>query len=266
MNIIIVSHSSQTAMRDALSTGRLEGERAVVTAAAQGIGRAIALRMASEGAQVVAVDIQADRLEAMAQESQHEIQTQLVDVTSDSAVSGFAANTAPPTILVNCVGWVHHGTIMDCEPADWQRSFALNVESMYRTIRAFLPSMLAARYGSIVNIASVVSSVKAAPNRFAYGTTKAAVIGLTKSVATDFIADGIRCNAICPGTVESPSLEERIDAFDDPVAARRDFIARQPMGRLGTPEEIAAVALHFASRESAYTTGHAHVIDGGMSL
>ncbi len=248
-----------------MGTGRLEGERAVVTAAAQGIGRAIAIAMAREGATVVAADIQPEGL-ATLEEAAPGVTGCELDVTNSAAVTAFAEETDAPTVLVNCVGWVHHGSLLDCEESDWARSFALNVDPMYRMIREFLPSMRGAGRGSIINIASVVSSLKAAPNRFAYGTTKAAVVGLTKSVAADFIADGIRCNAICPGTVESPSLEERIGAFDDPVAARKDFIARQPMGRLGTPDEIAALAVYLASPESAYTTGQAHVIDGGMSL
>lgn len=253
-------------MRAALGTGRLSGERAVVTAAAQGIGREIALRMAREGAEVSAADIQVDRLAELESASNGQIDAHTVDVTDPASIAAFASNVPAPTILVNCVGWVHHGTVLDCDEAAWKRSFELNVDSMYRMIRAFLPAMRAEGYGSIVNIASVVSSVKAAPNRFAYGTTKAAVIGLTKSIAADFISECIRCNAICPGTVQSPSLDERINAFDDPEQARRDFIERQPMGRLGTTEEIASLAVHLASRESAYTTGRAHVIDGGMSL
>lgn len=244
---------------------RLEGEQAVVTAAAQGIGRAIALAMVHEGASVTAVDIQADGLARLKAEAPG-IEVSTLDVTDPDAVGVFARQATAPSILVNCVGWVHHGTLLDCDESAWQRSFALNVDPMYRMIREFLPGMRLAGHGSIINIASVVSSLKAAPNRFAYGTTKAAIIGLTKSVAADFIAEGIRCNAICPGTVESPSLDERINAFDDPVAARKDFIARQPMGRLGMPEEIAALAVYLASEESGYTTGQAHIIDGGMSL
>lgn len=244
---------------------RLEGEQAVVTAAAQGIGRAIALAMVHEGASVTAVDIQADGLARLKAEAPG-IEVSTLDVTDPDAVGVFARQATAPSILVNCVGWVHHGTLLDCDESAWQRSFALNVDPMYRMIREFLPGMRLAGRGSIINIASVVSSLKAAPNRFAYGTTKAAIIGLTKSVAADFIAEGIRCNAICPGTVESPSLDERINAFDDPVAARKDFIARQPMGRLGMPEEIAALAVYLASEESGYTTGQAHIIDGGMSL
>ena len=189
-----------------------------------------------------------------------------LDVTDASAVERFAAGAPAPTVLVNAVGWVHHGSVLACSDDDWQRSLDVNVTSMFRMIRAFLPGMREARYGSIVNVASVASSVMGVPNRFAYGTTKAAVVGLTKSVAADFVGEGIRCNAICPGTVQSPSLDERIAAFDDPEAARRDFIARQPMGRLGEAEEVAALAVHLGSRESAYTTGAIHVIDGGMSL
>ena len=240
----------------------MDGDVAVVTAAAQGIGRAIALAMARAGARVIAADLQRDKLA----ELPDGIEKHGLDATDAGDVADFAARVGTPSVLVNAVGWVHHGSVLDCDEDTWSRSFETNVTSMYRTLRAFLPGMRENGYGSIVNVASVASSVSGVVNRFAYGTTKAAVIGLTKAVAADFIQEGIRCNAICPGTVQSPSLEDRIAAFDDPVAARRDFIARQPMGRLGEPEEVAALAVHLGSRESAYTTGAVHVIDGGMTL
>ncbi len=189
-----------------------------------------------------------------------------LDVTDGAAVAALAAEMDAIDVLANVAGFVHHGTVLDCQEADWDFSFDLNVRSMYRTIRAFLPAMLEAGGGSIINMASVASSIRGLPNRFVYGTTKAAVIGLTKAVAADFIGRGIRCNAICPGTVQSPSLDARIAAFDDPVAARKAFIARQPLGRLGTPEEIAALAVYLASDESAYTTGSVMVADGGVTL
>lgn len=248
-----------------VGSGRLAGEPVVVTAAAQGIGKATALLFASEGARVFAVDIQEDRLAALAQ-AEAAIEPCPLDVTDTAGIRRLVTDLPTPRVLVNCVGWVHHGNILDCDEDAWERSIRINVTPMYHLTRAFLPAMIDAHYGSIINISSVASSVIGAPNRFAYGTTKAAVIGLTKSVAVDFIDRGVRCNAICPGTVESPSLDQRIAAFDDPEAARRAFIARQPMGRLGKAEEVAALALHLASPESAYTTGSIHVIDGGMSL
>jgi 2-keto-3-deoxy-L-fuconate dehydrogenase len=245
-------------------TDRLAGKRALVTAAAQGIGRATALAFAAEGAEVLATDIDGAKLEPLA--GTPGIAVRPLDVTDGAAIAALAAETGALDVLCNVAGFVHHGTILDCDEADWDFSVALNAGSMYRTIRAFLPAMLEAGGGSIVNMASVASSIRGIPNRFVYGTSKAAVIGLTKAVAIDFIRQGIRCNAICPGTVQSPSLDARIAAFDDPVAARAAFIARQPLGRLGTPEEIAAVAVHLASDESAYTTGTAIVADGGVSL
>ena len=243
--------------------GRLEGKAAFVTAAGAGIGRATALAFASEGATVTATDIDAAALASLASDAPA-IVTTLLDVRSDTAVAAALAGAAPD-ILFNCAGFVHHGTILDCTAEEWAFSWDLNVTSMLRTIRAVLPAMLARRSGTIINMASVASSLRGVPNRFAYGTTKAAVIGLTKAVAADYVAQGIRVHAICPGTVASPSLEARIAAQADPVAARAAFVARQPMGRLGHPEEIAALAVYLASDEASYTTGQAHIIDGGWS-
>ena len=244
--------------------GRLTGKRALVTAAAQGIGRATALAFAAEGAEVLATDVDEARLAEIA--GTPGLRVRPLDVTDGTAIATLAAEQGAIDVLANVAGFVHHGTILDCAEEDWDFSFDLNVTSMYRATRAFLPAMLEAGGGSIVNMASVASSIRGLPNRFVYGTTKAAVIGLTKAVAADFIRQGIRCNAICPGTVQSPSLDARIAAFDDPAAAREAFIARQPLDRLGTPEEIAALAVYLASDESAYTTGSVIVADGGLTL
>ena len=242
----------------------LAGKTALVTAAAQGIGRATALAFAAEGAEVMATDINVDRLEELG--GTPGISARRLDVTDAQAVNSLAAEMPPLDVLCNVAGFVHNGSILDCPEEDWDFSFDLNVKSMYRMIRAFLPAMLEAGGGSIINMASVASSMRGLPNRCVYGTSKAAVIGLTKSVAADFIQQGIRCNCICPGTIESPSLDERIAAFDDPVAARKAFIARQPIGRLGTPEEIAAMAVYLAGDAAGYTTGTAMVVDGGVTL
>lgn len=244
--------------------GRLNGKTALVTAAGQGIGRATALMMAAEGASVLATDINPDPLSEI--DGQPGIQTEVLDVLDAAAISKLATERGAVDVLANIAGFVHNGTILDCPEDDFDFSMNLNVKAMYRMIRAFLPAMLEGGGGSIVNMSSVCSSVKGIPNRFIYGTSKAAVIGLTRSIAADFVGQGIRCNAICPGTVQSPSLDARINAFDDPVQARKNFVARQPMGRLGTAEEIAALALHLASDESAYTTGQAIVIDGGIAI
>lgn len=243
---------------------RLSGKTALVTAAAQGIGRATALAFAAEGAEVMATDINLDRLEELS--GTPGISVRRLDVLDPQAVNSLAAELPPLDVLCNVAGFVHNGTILDCPEEDWDFSFDLNVKSMYRMIRAFLPAMLEAGGGSIVNMASVASSLRGLPNRCVYGASKAAVIGLTKSVAADFIKQGIRCNCICPGTIESPSLDDRINAFDDPVAARKAFIARQPIGRLGTPEEIAGMAVYLASDVAAYTTGTAMIVDGGVTL
>jgi 2-keto-3-deoxy-L-fuconate dehydrogenase len=245
-------------------SGRLHGKRAFVTAAGQGIGRATALAFAAEAAAVVATDIDPSKLETL-RATVPEIETAVLDVCDGDAVAAAAARFGPVDVLFNCAGFVHHGTILDCDLAAWLASLEINLTAMYRVIRAFLPGMIAAGGGSIVNMSSVASSIRGAPNRCVYGTTKAAVIGLTKSVAADFVRNRIRCNAICPGTVATPSLEERIGAFADPAAARADFIQRQPMGRLGTAEEIAALAVYLASDEASFTTGAIHVIDGGWS-
>ncbi len=245
---------------------RLAGKRALVTAAGQGIGRATALAFASEGAHVIATDVAPDKLAGLAgTHGSGSIACERLDVTDDAAVRALAAQVGALDVLFNCAGWVPHGSVLDTDDATWTRAFDLNVTSMLRTIRAFLPAMLARGRGSILNMASVASSVKGVKVRCAYSSSKAAVVGLTKSVAADFVERGIRCNAICPGTVETPSLDERIAALGDPVAARAAFVARQPIGRLGRPEEIAALCVHLASDESAYTTGTIHVIDGGWS-
>jgi 2-keto-3-deoxy-L-fuconate dehydrogenase len=244
---------------------RLSGKTVLVTAAAQGIGRATALAFAREGAEVIATDVNLEKLSEL--EGTQGLKVRALDVLDTQAIQSLASEVGAVDALVNCAGYVHHGTILDCEEKDWDFSFDLNVRSMYRIIRAFLPAMLErGQGGSIVNIASVASSVKGIPNRFVYGASKAAAIGLTKSVAADFVTKGIRCNAICPGTIQTPSLDDRIAAQGDAEAARKAFVARQPLGRLGTPEEIAAMALYLASDESAFTTGQIHVVDGGISI
>ena len=245
--------------------GRLKNKKTLITAAGQGIGRATVLAFAREGAEILATDIDQDSLDSLKKECP-EIETRVLDVNNLEAIHQLAKETGTIDVLFNCAGYVHHGTVLDCEESDWDFSFDLNVRSMYRMIKAFLPAMLESGGGSIVNMSSVASSVKGLPNRFVYGASKAAVVGLTKSVAADFIKQGIRCNAICPGTVESPSLQERIKAqggnYEQVLSA---FVARQPIGRIGTPEEIAALAVYLASDESSYTTGVAWSIDGGMT-
>ena len=239
----------------------LAGKVALVTAAAQGIGRATAERFAEAGARVVATDISADLLAGL-----QGCDSRLLDVTDSAAIAALAKELGAVDVLFNCAGFVHHGTVLECGEDAWDFSFNLNAKAMYRTIRAFLPAMLAAGGASIINMSSVASSLKGVPNRFAYGASKAAVIGLTKAVAADFVAQGIRCNAICPGTVDTPSLQERLRATGDYEQALKDFTARQPLGRLGTAAEIAELALYLASDASAYTTGQCHVIDGGWSI
>lgn len=243
--------------------GRLQGKKALVTAAAQGIGRATAEAFAREGAQVIATDLNAARLAEL--DGIAGIRTRVLDVLNADAIKAAADEAGAVDVLFNCAGYVHHGTILECDEDAFDFSMNLNVKAMYRMIRAFLPAMLANGGGSIINMASVSGSVKGIPFRFVYGTSKAAVIGLTKSVSADFLKQGIRCNAICPGTVQSPSLDDRINAFADPVQARKEFIARQPLGRLGTAEEIAAMAVYLAGDESAYTTGQHFIVDGGIA-
>ncbi|MGQ9372084.1 SDR family oxidoreductase [Azospirillum sp. ST 5-10] len=245
--------------------GRLAGKRAFVTGAGQGIGRAVALAFAREGASVVAASRTAAKMQDLPGLAPA-IEAVALDVTDGPAVAAAVAAAGPLDVLVNTAGWVHNGTILDCGAEDWARSWDQNVTSLYHTIRAALPAMLERRRGSIVNVASVASSITGVANRAAYGTSKAAVIGLTKAVARDVIAAGVRCNALCPGTTHSPSLEERIQASPDPEAMRRQFVARQPMGRLGTVEEMAAAAVYLASDESAFMTGSLLVVDGGQTL
>ena len=251
-------------------TDRLRDKIALVTAAGQGIGRAIAEAFAAEGAKVIATDLAADKLKGL-----HALKRQRLDVRAQDNIDALAAEVAGEfgalDVLVNCAGYVANGSVLDCTDKDWDFSFDLNVKSMHRTIKTFLPGMLKKKAGSIVNISSAVSSIRGVPNRYAYGTTKAAVIGLTKAVAADFIRQGIRCNAVCPGTIESPSLEERITALSKETGkssdvVRQAFVDRQPMGRLGKAQEVAALALFLASDEASYITGQAHLVDGGMAL
>jgi len=244
--------------------GRLAGKTAFITAAGQGIGRATALAMAAEGAQVHATDVNPALVAALV--GTPNLTPSVLDVLDDAAVAKTIAELPPLDVLFNCAGFVHHGTILDCAPKDWEFSFDLNVRSMYVAIRAALPKMLEKGGGSIVNMSSIASSVKGLPNRFVYGASKAAVVGLTKSVAADFVTRGIRCNAIAPGTVDTPSLADRIGAFADPVEARKAFIARQPMGRLATAEEIAPLVVFLASDEAAFITGNVYSCDGGMTI
>lgn len=246
-------------------TGRLAGKHALVTAAGAGIGRATALAFAKAGATVFATDIDDASLSTLAAEHDA-IVTRALDVTDPAAIDALVGSLERVDVLFNCAGYVHAGTILDTDAASWRRSFTINVDSMFHLCRAVLPGMLQRGSGSIVNMSSVASSIKGVPNRFAYGTTKAAVIGLTRSIAADYVARGIRCNAICPGTVKTPSLAERVRALGgDEEAAWQSFTSRQPMGRLGDPAEIAALALYLASDESSFTTGTTHVVDGGWS-
>ncbi len=243
-------------------SGRLKGKRAFVTAAAAGIGRASAIAFAREGATVIATDIDDKQLAALTKEGVAEVAR--LDARDSAAVATMAKQVGTIDVLLNAAGFVHHGTVLDCSDDDWDFSFDLNVKSMHRTLRAFLPGMLAAGRGSIINIASAAGVFKAAPNRYVYGATKAAVAGLTRAVAADFIAKGIRCNCICPGTIETPSMLGRAAALG--AGGREMFVSRQPMGRLGTAGEIASLAVYLASDESAFTTGVAHIIDGGWTL
>jgi len=244
-----------------MESKRLAGKIAVVTAGGSGIGRASAEAFARAGARVIAADIDAKALQSVAG-----CEAQALDVRDPQAIAAFARSIGRIDVLFNCAGSVPGGTVLTVDPDRWSAAFDLNVNSMYHMIRAFLPAMIEARTGSIINMSSVASSITGVPDRCAYGATKAAVIGLTKSVAADFVAQGVRCNAICPGTVDTPSLQSRLHAYGDYAKTRAEFEARQPMGRLGKPEEIAALALHLASDESGFTTGQIHVIDGGWMI
>jgi 2-keto-3-deoxy-L-fuconate dehydrogenase len=244
-----------------MESERLAGKTAIVSAAASGIGRASAEAFARAGARVIGVDIDRQALQSVAG-----CETHVLDVRDARAIEAFARSVGKADVLFNCAGTVPKGTVLDIDPATWNSAFELNVTSMYHMIRAFLPGMVEARAGSIINMSSVAGSITGVPDRCAYGATKAAVIGLTKSVAADFVAHGIRCNAICPGTVDTPSLQARLHSYGDYTRTRAEFEARQPMGRLGKPEEIAALALYLASDESGFTTGQIHIVDGGWMI
>jgi 2-dehydro-3-deoxy-L-fuconate 4-dehydrogenase len=256
--------------QEATMAGRVQGKLALVTAAGQGIGRAIAETLAAEGAKLIATDIDDSKLAGLTAAKAFRLDARSTKAVEDAA-RALSVEFGALDILVNCAGFVHHGSVLECSEDDWDFSFDLNVKSMHRTIKAFLPGMLEKKRGAIVNISSVASSVTGLPNRYVYGASKAAVIGLTKSVAIDFIRQGIRCNAICPGTIESPSLEQRIDNLAKSTgkgleAARQSFVDRQPMGRLGTAQEVAALALFLASDEASYITGQPYLVDGGLAL
>ena len=244
-----------------MESERLSGKTAIVTAAGSGIGRASAEAFVRAGARVIGVDI-----DAIALKSLTECEGTVLDLRDPKAIAEFAARIGRVDVLFNCAGMVPGGTVLSVEPDKWQAAFDLNLHAMFHMIRAFLPGMMEARSGSIINMSSVAGSITGVPDRCAYGTTKAAVIGLTKSVAADFVSQGIRCNAICPGTVDTPSLQSRLHAYGDYAKTRVEFEARQPMGRLGKPEEIAALAVYLASDESGFTTGQTHVVDGGWMI
>jgi len=244
--------------------GRLAGKTAFITAAGQGMGRAAALAFAREGAKVWASDMNAKTVAEL--DGKDGIRARALDVTNENEINKISAEVGDIDVLFNCAGIVHHGSILDASVKDWDQAFAVNVKSMFLVSKAFIPGMLKKGRGSIINMASVASSLKGLPNRFVYGASKAAVIGLTKAIAADYVAKGIRCNAICPGTVDTPSLQGRINAFADPVQARKDFVARQPMGRLGTVEDIMGILVFLASDESLFATGNAYSIDGGMTI
>lgn len=245
-------------------SGRLAGKRVFITAAGQGMGKAAALAYAAEGAKVWATDVNPGPLQSLAGTAG--ISMRQLDATDERAIAVLATEVGTVDVLLNCAGYVHHGSILDCAPADWDFSMNVNVRSMYLVTRAFLPGMLAQKNGSIINMASIASSIRGLPNRCVYGSSKAAVIGLTKSIAADYVKQGVRCNAVCPGTIDTPSLAERINALPDPLQARKDFIGRQPMGRLGTVEDMAPLLVYLASDESAFASGTTFSIDGGMTI
>ena len=244
---------------------RLDGKNIIVTAAGQGIGKATAIAFHNEGANVTATDLN-DKTLAELNKEYPKIKVHTLDSTDNDATLEFMKSVDKVDVLFNAVGFVHHGTILDCEEKDWDFSFDVNIKAMYFMCKVVLPLMIKQNGGSIINISSIASSLKGLPNRFVYGTTKAAIIGLTKSIASDFVKQNIRCNAIAPGTVFSPSWQERVNQSPDPIKAKKDFIARQPMGRLGTAEEIAAMAIYLASDESSFTTGNTFSVDGGMTI
>ncbi len=246
-------------------SGRLEGKKIVVTAAGQGIGKATAIAFHNEGAHVIATDLNEKTLADLNKEYPN-IKIKTLDSTDNKAILDFVKTLDEVNVLFNAVGFVHHGTILDCEEKDWDFSFDVNIKSMYFMCRAILPLMVQQNGGSIINVSSIASSLKGLPNRFVYGASKAAIIGLTKSIASDFVKQNIRCNSIAPGTVFSPSWQDRVNQSPDPVQAKKDFIARQPMGRLGTAEEIASMAIYLAGDESTFTTGNTFSVDGGMTI
>ena len=246
-------------------SGRLEGKKIVVTAAGQGIGKATAIAFHNEGAHVIATDLN-DKTLADLNNEYPNIKVKTLDSTNNNAILDFVKTLDEVNVLFNAVGFVHHGTILDCEEKDWDFSFDVNIKSMYFMCKAILPLMVKQNSGSIINVSSIASSLKGLPNRFVYGASKAAIIGLTKSIASDFVKQNIRCNSIAPGTVFSPSWQDRVNQSPDPVQAKKDFIARQPMGRLGTAEEIASMAIYLAGDESTFTTGNTFSVDGGMTI
>ena len=246
-------------------SGRLEGKKIVVTAAGQGIGKATAIAFHNEGAHVIATDLNEKTLADLNKEYPN-IKVKTLDSTDNKAILDFVKTLDEVNVLFNAVGFVHHGTILDCEEKDWDFSFDVNIKSMYFMCKAILPLMVKQNGGSIINVSSIASSLKGLPNRFVYGASKAAIIGLTKSIASDFVKQNIRCNSIAPGTVFSPSWQDRVNQSPDPVQAKKDFIARQPMGRLGTAEEIASMAIYLAGDESTFTTGNTFSVDGGMTI
>ncbi len=244
--------------------GRLAGKTAFITAAAQGMGQAAALAFAREGARVWATDMNAQVLKSI--DGNESIRTRVLDVTDETAIARVAQEVGDIDVLFNCAGIVHNGSILEATVKDWDQAFAVNVRSMFLVTRAFLPGMLKKQNGSIINMSSVASAIRGLPNRCVYGASKAAVLGLTKSVAADYVRQGIRCNAVAPGTIDTPSLQGRINSYADPVQARKDFVARQPMGRLGTVDDMVPIFIYLASDESRFATGNVFSIDGGMTI